>query len=177
LRRPPGLPPQPTAAPLPVPAPVAPVPLPAPIAPAPLPAPLPAPAPAAAPAPSAGDNSTPDRAAALSPQAQSASGALPGAPGGSFRYYKFTYPGDSRKVTVSLNAGPNDFNVLQYVGIKVYGPTPGKEYASAGALKDATPNASADLSTSEPGIYTIQVFNYVPNTETVVNYTVSIAGL
>ena len=44
-----------------------------------------------------------------------------------FAFYKFQYPGDQSRVTINLNAGPNDYNILQYVGFKVYGPT-GRQY-------------------------------------------------
>jgi hypothetical protein len=149
------------------------------LAPAPAPAAAPARAPAAAPAPAAAapsaEPTTPELARELTPQSNTASGSLPGAPGGRFHYYKFTYPGDTRKVTISLTATPNDFNVLQFVGIKLYGPSVGREYASAGAQKDAV--AIAELSNQEPGIYTIQVYSYVPNPDTGVSYTVSITGL
>lgn len=158
-----GLPPQPAARPAAPPAAAAPA----------AAAPVVAPPPAAAPAASA-DISTPERAASL---AGSASRAIPGAQGGRFDYYKFSYSGDQRRVTINLQAAPNDPEVLKYVGFKVYGPTVGREYLSAGAQKDANPSASADLTTSEPGEYVVQVYNYVPNPETIVTYTISLSGL
>src|SRR5438067_1688510 len=119
------------------------------------------------------DNSTADHPAAFT---GSASGAIPGGGGGHFAFYKFSYPGDQRKVTINLNAQPNDFEILQYVGNKVYGPT-GHEYLSVGSVKDATPNATGDLATTEPGEYTIQVYNYAPNTDVVVTFQLAASNL
>src|SRR5207253_381880 len=71
---------------------------------------------------------------------------------------------------------PNDFAILQYVGFKVYGPT-GSEDVSAGALKDATPNATGNLATSVGGEYTIQVYNYAPNPDVVVTFQLTSTNL
>src|SRR5438067_2067339 len=121
----------------------------------------------------ADDNSTAEHA---TPFTGSASGAIPGGQGGHFAFYKFSYPGDQRTVTLNLTAKPNDFAILQYVGIKVYGPS-GKEWVSAGALKDATPNATGDLATTEPGEYTIQVYNYSPNPDVVATFQLAATNL
>src|SRR5204863_433745 len=54
---------------------------------------------------------------------------------------------------------------------------PGREYASANASKDANPSATADLISPQAGDYIVQVYNYVPNPETVVTFTLSVAGI
>lgn len=143
---------------------------PPPIAAAPLPAPAPM-APAAAPAQPT-DISDPSRAAALTGQA---SNVLAGNSGGKFHYYKFRYPGGKRKVSVSIFATPNDPEVLKFVGIKVYGPTPGKEYAAVGAQKELA--STTEFESEEVGEYVVQIYNYVPNPEIVVTYTVTVSGL
>src|SRR5437867_3844302 len=68
----------------------------------------------------ADDNSTAEKAAQFT---GNASGAIPGGQGGHFAFYRFSYPGDQRRVTINLNAQPHDYAILQYVGFKVYGPT------------------------------------------------------
>jgi hypothetical protein len=121
----------------------------------------------------ADDNSTAEHAAAFT---GNASGAIPGGQGGHFAFYKFRYPGDQRKVTLNLSVGTNDFNILQYVGVKVYGPS-GKEWVSAGALKDANPNATGDLMANEGSDFLIQIYNYAPDAAATVTYTLSSVGL
>jgi hypothetical protein len=160
-----NLPPQPTPAAV---APAVGVPA-VPVAPA---APAVAPA-AATPATQGAAGDAPERAA---PLVGTGNGQLAGGQGGHFGYYKFTYPGDQRRVTVGMSISPNDPAILQYAGFKVYGPS-GHEYLSVTGLKDANPSASGDFTSTEPGIYTIQVFNYTPNPETTVTYSINVSGL
>jgi len=174
----PNLPPQPTptavavgpAVPA-VPSTAAPAPAPAATsAPTTLPAPQPVTTPTAGPT---GDITTPSGAAPLT---GTPTGTVPGGHGGHFVYYKFTYPGDQRKVTVNLNVSPQDPAILQFAGFKVYGPT-GHQYASAGALKGLNPSASATFTSTEPGTYTVQVYNYAPDQNASISYTLSASGL
>ncbi|HZQ99311.1 MAG TPA: hypothetical protein VFC93_10905 [Chloroflexota bacterium] len=152
----------------------------APVAPAPaiaapgVPAPAPAPAIAPAPAPAAGTNDAPERAIQLQPNGTE-TGTIEGGTGGHFLYYKFDYPGDRSTVAINLEVTPDDATILSLAGFNIYGPTPGKNYGSGGAQKGLNPNVSGDLISNEGGTYTIQVYNYNPQTP--ISFTLTTSNL
>jgi hypothetical protein len=121
----------------------------------------PAPGPAVAPAPAATDNSQPQGAIQLQPD-KIVNGGLEGNSGGRFAYYKFTYKGDMSTVTINLQIEPDDALILENSGFRIYGPTPGKEYAKGGAQKGLVPNVAGNLISNEAGEYVVQVYNYNP---------------
>src|SRR5579884_380855 len=121
------------------------------------------------------DISTPQNAA---PFTGTANGQIPGGVGGHFAYYKFEYPGGYYKASIGLIvASPQDQNVLQNVGFKVYGPTPGKVYGSDTAQRGLYPSAQADVISNEAGEYVIQIYNFAPDPNAVVTYTLSSRNL
>jgi hypothetical protein len=159
-----GLAPQPEAAAAGAPAPAASAPAPAPaIVGGPGPAVVAPVLPAPAPAPAATDNSQPQGAIQLQPD-QIVNGGLEGNSGGRFAYYKFTYKGDQSTVTINLQIEPDDALILENAGFRIYGPTPGKEYAKGGAQKGLVPNVAGNLIGIEAGEYVVQVYNYNPQT-------------
>jgi hypothetical protein len=85
-------------------------------------------------------------------------GALAGGPGGHFAYYRFSYPG-GWPVQLELIPYTADKNVLQYVGLKVYGPEPGREYVDA-KLDDGVWRGTVELFVPRGGDYLVQVCNY-----------------
>ena len=54
--------------------------------------------------------------------------------------------------------------MLQNVGFKVFGPQAGRTYATGGAQPGLRPNVAGNLISTEPGPYTIQVYNFDPTT-------------
>ncbi len=190
-----GLPPQPDLAPGPLPpTPSTPVPTPRPSgiwAPAgtmtpgaavPLPTPFPTappPTPGLPVLPPPPDNSTPDGAAPLRP-GQPASGTLAPSAGGSFAYFQLVYPGDGSTLEIDLQVDPDDAAVLANAGFRVYGPLPGRDYASklyltGGQRVGSTPNVSGNLVSTVPGLYVVQLYSYAA--QATVAYTLSVPGL
>jgi hypothetical protein len=86
-----------------------------------------------------------------------------GGPRGQFAYYKFEYPGDESTYTVDLHIFPDRYDLLQHAGFNLYGPDPTKLYGKGGPQHTHRPNVSGDFSSVDPGIYTIQVYNYDPS--------------
>jgi len=50
------------------------------------------------------------------------------------------------------------------VGFNVDGREPGRVYASSGTQPGMRPNISGNLINGEPGLFTVQVYNYDPTT-------------
>jgi hypothetical protein len=113
------------------------------------------------------DNGTPDRAAPLQ---ASLSAALPGGPGGRFAFFKFGSPG-GWPVRIELKPGTEDKNFLRAVGFKLYGPVPDKVYIEGKLDDNGIWQGANDLTSSDQGTYLLQVFNYNPNADAVMNYT------
>jgi hypothetical protein len=106
------------------------------------------------------------------------SGHLEGDSGGRFAYYRFYYPGDARDAWINLQVVQDERTIMQNVGIKIYGPRWRHEYFSGGQRQGRSPNVVGGLSgfdRHEPGIYTVQVFNY--NTVTPVDFQIWTDGL
>jgi hypothetical protein len=115
----------------------------------------------------AADGSSPETALPL--RAEQA-GSIPGGPGGHFAYFRFAYPGGW---PVHLELRPNTENklVLKYVGYKVYGPEPNREYVDGRLDQDEVWQGGRDLVSDDQGVYYVQVYNYNPNPGTVLNFT------
>jgi hypothetical protein len=122
----------------------------------------------AAPAPAdAADGSTPETALPL--QAEQG-GSIPGGPGGHFTYYRFSYPG-GWPVHLDMRPNTDDKLVLKYVGYKVYGPEPNREYVDGRLDEDQVWQGARDLFSDDQGLYYVQVYNYNPNPGTTLNFT------
>lgn len=87
---------------------------------------------------------------------------LVGRVGDRFARYQLEYPGDGSTYTINLHTRPADGAMLRNAGFRVYGPQAGKLYATGGAQPGLYPSVAANLSSREPGVYTIQVYNYNP---------------
>jgi L-fuconolactonase len=95
-------------------------------------------------------------------------------PGGQVATYTITYPGDKSVYTIGLQVFPDDATVLQNAGFKVFGPKADRTYVTGGAQPGLRPNVSGNLISTDPGSYTIQVYNYDPNTP--IDYELSLAS-
>ncbi len=100
------------------------------------------------------------RPALASPGATKVEGTLAGSTGGSFATYDLAYPGDGSPVELTLYLWTADANVIRGTGLNVYGPTPGKTYASSAA--DGGQERRVGFASGEPGQYVVQVYNYTP---------------
>jgi L-fuconolactonase len=95
-------------------------------------------------------------------------------PGGNVATYPITYPGDMSVYTIGLQVFPDDAAVLQNVGFKVFGPQAGKTYITGGPQPGLRPNVAGNLISSDPGPYTIQVYNY--DRSTPIDFELSLAS-
>ena len=118
-------------------------------------------------------NDHPDAALPLKSQ-QSAR--LPGGPGGHFAYYSFAYPG-GWPMTLELQEPTSDKAVLKYVGFKVYGPEPNREYVDGFLDADGVWQGKADLFSSDRGLYFVQVYNYYPDPTSSIDVTLLASGI
>jgi hypothetical protein len=115
----------------------------------------------------AADGSTPETALLL----QSAQdGSIPGGLNGHFEYYRFAYPG-GWPVHIELRPNTDDKLVLRYVGYKVYGPEPNREYVDGRLDENEVWQGGRDLMSDDQGVYYVQVYNYNPNPGTALNFT------
>ncbi len=105
-------------------------------------------------------NDDPSRAL---PFGGAASGDLPGIPPtlglGKFAFYSFQYPGDGSTITFWVDVSPGDPATAPHAGFAIYGPGTTKPYAQ-GAQTGKHPSYEALFSSTTPGTYLIQVFNY-----------------
>lgn len=120
-----------------------------------------------APTPEPTDNSRPDSARRLRAEQ---SGTLPGGRGGHFAFYSFNYPG-LWSLKLELRLSTDDKNILKNVGYKVYGPDPGKEYQWLTIDSDGNWAGTKELWSADRGYFLVQVYNYNPNPDTVVDFT------
>ena len=88
--------------------------------------------------------------------------------------HEFTYSGDGSVVGIAVQVTPDDESVLRYIGFQVYGPRPGKVYATGIAQAGLTPNVLGNLVTDEPGTYVVQIFNTHPRAP--IDYRLTIAA-
>jgi hypothetical protein len=122
---------------------------------------------AAQPPAEAADGSTPETAPRLGAEQ---SDSIPGGPGGHFAYYRLVYPG-GWPVHIELRPNTEDKLVLKYVGYKVYGPDPGREYVDGRLDENEVWQGGRDLVSDDRGVYYVQVYNYHPNPGTRLNFT------
>jgi len=115
----------------------------------------------------AADGSTPETALPLRAEQ---GGSIPGGPGGHFTYFRFAYPG-GWPVHLELQPNTEDKLVLKYVGYKVYGPEPNREYVDGRLDEDQVWQGGRDLISDDRGVYYVQVYNYNPNPGTALNFT------
>jgi hypothetical protein len=145
-------------------APASPVPAATSVAPAPAATPAPT-APAAPAAPAA--TSVPVRStsgvaatATPTPGASVFSGKLAGGTSGRFELYEFNYPGGELVYTVKLQVSPDNAEILKNAGFNVYQPGQSTVLVKGGAQASLRPNVSANVISSVPGVYAVQVYNY-----------------
>jgi hypothetical protein len=115
----------------------------------------------------AADGSTPETALPLRGEQ---GGSIPGGPGGHFAYYRFVYPG-GWPLHLELQPNTEDKAVLKYVGYKVYGPEPKREYVDGRLDENEVWQGGRDLVSDDRGVYYVQVYNYNPNPGTYLNFT------
>ena len=115
----------------------------------------------------AADGSTPETALPLRTEQ---AGSIPGGPGGHFTYFRFAYPG-GWPLHLELQPNTEDKLVLKYVGYKVYGPEPNREYVDGRLDEDQVWQGGRDLISDDRGVYYVQVYNYNPNPGTALNFT------
>jgi len=118
------------------------------------------------------NNDKPENAVTISPVATT--GTLAGGDGSKYLYFKFDYPGGDLKYKINVQVSPDDANVLKNVGFRVYGPNATKVYATSGFQKGLRPNVVADLGSTEPGTYTVQLTNANPGVA--VDYRIWLTG-
>jgi hypothetical protein len=128
---------------------------------------LPAPAVAAAPPPAQ---------VVCTPQAPTeclaAAGNLTGNGAGAYAKYQLTVPADGSDVQVTMTWSPDDPVIATGVGFVAYGPS-GKVRRGAGTAKPG--ERKATLAASAPGVYEIQVYNYI--TGLTIQYALSSAAI
>lgn len=86
-------------------------------------------------------------------------GAIVGSSGGGYAYYSFSYPGDGSLVTLALEVGTADVDVIRATGLNVYGPVSGKVYATT-AKEGLAQARTAAFTSTDPGGYVVQIYNY-----------------
>ena len=94
---------------------------------------------------------------------------------GNFAYYRFAYPGGGRIASINLEVGPEIPTVFLNTGFRVYGPRPGRIYATSGIQPGLSPNITADLVSDDAGWYVVQVYNY--GAQVPVGFTIWTTGL
>ena len=94
---------------------------------------------------------------------------------GNFAYYRFSYPGGGRIASINLQVGPEIPTVFLNTGFRVYGPRPGRIYATSGIQPGLSPNITADLVSDDAGWYVVQVYNY--GAQVPVGFTIWTTGL
>jgi hypothetical protein len=99
---------------------------------------------------------TPETAAPGEPL--TASGSLTGNAGGAYAVYKVTVPADAADVQVTMTWSPDDPVIATGVGFVGYGPS-GQVRRGAGTGNPG--QRKATLAASAPGVYEIQVYNYI----------------
>jgi hypothetical protein len=86
------------------------------------------------------------------------SGYLTGNAGGANAVYKVTVPADASDIQVTMTWSPDDPIIATGVGFVAYGPS-GEVRTGAGTGNPG--ERIATLATDEPGVYQIQVYNYI----------------
>ncbi|HEY3078617.1 MAG TPA: hypothetical protein VGM69_01800 [Chloroflexota bacterium] len=116
-----------------------------------------------------------DRPETALPLKSEQSARLPGGPGGHFAYYRFAYPG-GWPMTIELRPPSADKAVLKYVGFKVYGPEPNREYVDGKLDDNGVWQGTRDLFSSDRGLYLVQVYSYYPDPTAAVDFTLLARG-
>ncbi|HZQ99312.1 MAG TPA: hypothetical protein VFC93_10910 [Chloroflexota bacterium] len=96
---------------------------------------------------------------------------------GRFAFYKFWYPSDGSTATVNVQIKPDDVYTMQKAGMFIYNPE-GTIVVNGGQQRGVVPNVSGNVIVNNPqkkGFYTVQVFNYNP--QTAVDFTIWITGV
>jgi hypothetical protein len=101
----------------------------------------------------------------------SATGALTGSAAGAYAKYELTVPADGSDVQVTMTWSPDDPVIATGVGFVAYGPS-GQVRRGAGTGNPG--ERKATLAASAPGVYEIQVYNYI--TGLTIQYALSSAA-
>src|SRR5262245_34449973 len=117
-----------------------------------------------------------DRFETALPLQGSQSERLPGGPGGHYAYYSFASPG-GWPVTLELQPDTADQAVLKYVGFKVYGPEPDREYLNGKLDEFGVWQGTRELSSADRGLYVVQVYNYYPDPTASIGFTLVARGV
>jgi hypothetical protein len=80
-------------------------------------------------------------------------------------------------MTIELRQPTADRAVLKYVGFKVYGPQPNKEYAEGRLDENGVWLGARELFSPDPGLYVVQVYNYYPDPTSSLGFTLLASGL
>lgn len=86
------------------------------------------------------------------------SGSLRGNRAGAYAVYDLTYAGDGSEVTVMMTFVPDNPAISRGVGFVIYGPS---GEVARGRRTGRPTERKATFSSDEPGVYMIQVYNYV----------------
>jgi hypothetical protein len=100
------------------------------------------------------------------------SGYLLGNAGGAYATYKVTVPADATDVQVKMTWSPDDPVIATGVGFVAYGPQ-GQMHQGVGTGNPG--ERTTTLPTNEPGVYEIQVYNYIDGLT--IQYAVSSAAV
>lgn len=105
------------------------------------------------------------------PLGGSASGSLAGNSGGGFKLYTMPYAGNNQAVSLSMTVSPSTEIGTGLVGFNVYDANG----ILVGSAQQTDPNTlGLVVSNANGGAYTVQVFNYDPNTS--IDYTIAQAA-
>ena len=86
------------------------------------------------------------------------SGFVSGRSGGNYTFYKVTVPAGGPDVQLLLTMWPDDANIATGAGFVVYGPS---GEVARGATTGTWGERRATLPAKYPGIYEVQVYNYI----------------
>jgi len=89
---------------------------------------------------------------------ESGSGSLGGNRAGAYAVYDLNYAGDGSEVTVMMTFTPDNPVISKGVGFVIYGPS---GEVARGKSTSRPAERKATFSTDEPGVYTLQVYNYI----------------
>lgn len=108
------------------------------------------------------------------PLAPAFTAALPGARGGGFHYYRFSYPGDGSTARVMITFYPSDPAVANGFGLIIF--QDGQQVGSLGGSANYCLGAiDTTVSSYSSSPMLVQVYNYVPNMT--VSYTLMVVGV
>jgi hypothetical protein len=100
------------------------------------------------------------------------SGHLAASSSGVSTRYSFEYPGDESVYTINLQVSPDNGDLLNRAGFRIYGPN-GSVQTTGGAQTGLKPNVSANVTSRTKGRHVVEIYNY--NQAVPIDYALSLS--